>query len=105
MLIVCQGGRTAPRLSSICKNDAVDIVLLGFMNKFPGQSEGGIPGTNFAGNCNSEHYPRSSLLQPCAPMPEDIKTCQSLAKKVILALGGQGGYQLSGVADGEHFVD
>jgi chitinase len=38
-------------------------------------------------------------------MPEDIKTCQSLGKKVILALGGQDGYQLSGVADGEHFAD
>jgi chitinase len=38
-------------------------------------------------------------------MPEDIQTCQNLGKKVILALGGEGGYQLSGAVDGEEFAD
>lgn len=75
------------------------------MNTFPDSDESGLPGTNFAGNCNSAPFPGSHLLQPCDPMPEDIKTCQKLGKKVILALGGEGTYKLSGAAAGEAFAD
>ena len=65
-----------------------------------------MPGTNFAGNCNVEYYPGTRLLKPCHPLPEDIRTCQEkYGKKVILALGGESGYQLSGTSEGQAFAD
>ncbi|KAG0645436.1 Endochitinase A1 [Hyphodiscus hymeniophilus] len=99
-------GQRTGSLAKVCANDAVDVVLLSFMNVFPGGQDGSdLPGTNFAGNCNTAPFPGSHLLEPCAPMPEDIQTCQKLGKKVILALGGESGYQLSGAAAGESFAD
>ena len=104
-LTISQGQRTGS-LAKLCANDAVDVVLLSFMNIFPGGQDGNdLPGTNFAGNCNMAPFPGSHLLQPCAPVPEDIQTCQKAGKKVILALGGETGYQLSGAAAGEDFAD
>ncbi len=62
------------------------------MNVFPDQS-GGYPGTNFGNQCGSQTYKNPSgtsspLLSNCPNIGPDIKTCQSLGKKVLLSLGG-----------------
>jgi chitinase len=79
--------------------------LLSFVDRFPGDDASGMPGTNFAGNCNSAFFPDSHLLKPCAPMPEDIKTCQKLGKKVIMALGGATTYKPPTVDSAVDFAD
>lgn len=62
------------------------------MNVFPDQS-GGYPGTNFGNQCGAQTYKNPSgssspLLSNCPNIGPDIKTCQSLGKKVLLSLRG-----------------
>jgi chitinase len=80
------------------------MVLLSFMDTFPNAGSN-MPGTNFAGNCNNGFFPGTQLHMPCAPMPEDIKTCQASGKKVILAIGGAQNYQSPSISQGEQLAD
>lgn len=68
------------RLSTYCESDAVDIVLLSFLYSFPGNLQ-----VDFSNAC-SDSYPDG--LKNCSTIAQDIKTCQSLGKKVLLSLGG-----------------
>ncbi|KAK4692582.1 hypothetical protein P7C71_g4654, partial [Lecanoromycetidae sp. Uapishka_2] len=68
------------------------VYWIAFLNVFPDQS-GGYPGTNFGNQCGSETYKNPSgssspLLSYCPNIGPDIKTCQSMGKKVLLSLGG-----------------
>ncbi|RLV93034.1 Chitinase 2 [Spathaspora sp. JA1] len=69
------------RLSTYCESSNMDIVLLSFLNDFPEALN-----VNFANQCGGT-FPDSDLLH-CDFIGEDIKTCQSLGKKVLLSLGG-----------------
>lgn len=68
------------RLSTYCESDAVDIVLLSFLYSFPSNLQ-----VDFSNAC-SDSYPDG--LKHCSTIAQDIKTCQSLGKKVLLSLGG-----------------
>lgn len=68
------------RLSQYCESDAVDIVLLSFLYSFPSNLQ-----VDFSNACG-DSYPDG--LKHCSTIGQDIKTCQSLGKKVLLSLGG-----------------
>lgn len=83
-------------LASYCQNTEADIFLLSFMNSFPAI------GLNFADACTTT-FP-DGLLQ-CSQIAEDIKTCQSLGKKVLLSMGGaSGAYGFADDAQAEAFA-
>lgn len=92
-------GRSQDRLSTYCEDDSVDIVLLAFANEFPNLE------INFANQCGESF---SSGLLHCPQIGQDIKTCQSKGKKVLLSLGGaSGGYGFHGSSadsDAEKFA-
>lgn len=97
------GTNTQARLSEYCDNDATDIVLLSFLHIFFGT--GGKPEVNFASACDDGTlFPGTALLQ-CPNIAQDIKTCQSKGKKVILSLGGaSGSYGFSSDSQAEEFA-
>lgn len=69
-------------LASYCESTDAEIYLLSFMNGFPEL------GLNFANACE-ETFPNGLLH--CSQIANDIKTCQSLGKKVFLSMGGASG--------------
>jgi chitinase len=88
------------RLSYYCNSDASDIMVLSFMSSFPGSN--GVPTLNFASACSDTF---SSGLLKCDTVAQDIKTCQSLGKKVLLSLGGAAGsYGFSSDSEAEDFA-
>ncbi|KAL8661400.1 MAG: hypothetical protein Q9202_005642 [Teloschistes flavicans] len=86
-----QSGATSQvSLAQMCQDENVDIVILAFLTTFFGA--GGYPSLNFGAACGS---PSSAMqaagasgLLSCPTMENDIKTCQSLGKQVLLSLGG-----------------
>ncbi|KAG7766667.1 hypothetical protein KL946_001855 [Ogataea haglerorum] len=89
---------TQERLSTYCESDAADIFLLSFMTTFSNADT--VPTLNFVTGCSGQFS--DGLLQ-CDEIAEDIQTCQSLGKKVLLSLGGAiGNYGFSSdlVAEG-----
>lgn len=87
-----QGAYQKPLLET-CKNSAVDIVNIGFVNAFPDNSPGGYPGTNFGNACGDQTYTVngvSTLLKSnCPSIGADIIACQqTYGKKVFLSFGG-----------------
>lgn len=81
------------RLAAYCDNTDVDIILLSFLNFFPDPLN-----VNFANQCGDTF---SSGLLHCQRIGEDIKTCQSKGKKVLLSMGGAAGnygFQTTGSA-------
>lgn len=83
-------------LATYCQSSDIDIVLLSFMNGFPTLE------LNFGGECNEQF---SDGLLHCTKISQDIKTCQSLGKKVMLSLGGAvGTYGFSSDSDGSQFA-
>lgn len=76
------------RLSYYCDNDDTDIILLSFVTGFPELS------LNFANQCGGSF---SNGVLHCPQIGQDIKTCQSKGKKILLSLGGaSGSYGFSG---------
>lgn len=74
-------------LASYCQSTDADIYLLSFLNSFPKI------GLNFANAC-TDTYADGTLH--CSQIAQDIKTCQSLGKKVFLSMGGaSGSYSLA----------
>ncbi|KAL8654482.1 MAG: hypothetical protein Q9226_003414, partial [Calogaya cf. arnoldii] len=77
-------------LAQLCQDDNVDIVILAFLTTFFGA--GGYPGVNLGAACGGPSQKMkaagASGLLSCPTMENDIKTCQSLGKKVLLSLGG-----------------
>lgn len=101
-------------MAEYCASDSIDYVTLGFVNQSPEHGNGtDYPGTNFAAHCAAGVYynngQRSQLLQDCSFIKADIKTCQSLGKKVLLSIGGvysdSNDYSLSSVTKGQEFAD
>lgn len=85
------------RLSTYCESDAVDIVLLSFLYAFPNNLQ-----VDFSNACGTS-YPDG--LRHCTTIADDIKTCQSLGKKVLLSLGGAlGAYGFSSDAQATTFA-
>lgn len=85
-------------LATYCKSDDVDIVLISFLHTFP-QSIG----LDFSSACSSTF---SNGLLHCSEIAQDIKTCQSLGKKVLLSLGGAiGSYGFTSDSQAEDFAD
>jgi chitinase len=87
-----QGSNQLPLLET-CKNSAVDIVNIGFVNAFPDNSPGAYPGTNFGNACGDETYAVngvSTLLKSSCPrIGSDIIECQkTYGKKIFLSFGG-----------------
>lgn len=87
-----QGAYQKPLLET-CKNSAVDIVNIGFVNAFPDNSPGAYPGTNFGNACGDQTYTVngvSTLLKSnCPNIGSDIIACQqTYGKKVFLSFGG-----------------
>lgn len=77
-------------LAQMCQDENVDIVILAFLTTFFGA--GGYPGVNLGAACGGPSQKMqaagASGLLSCPTMENDIKTCQSLGKKVLLSLGG-----------------
>lgn len=73
---------TEEGLSYYCKSDSVDIILLAFMNLFPGNNS--IPRLVFSAGEFSYTY-QDTISQ----LEIDIKACQENEKLVLLSLGGE----------------
>lgn len=96
------GYNTQQRLSYYCQSSSSDIILLSFLTQF--FSTGGLPVLNFASACEGTVFPGTNLLK-CDQIAEDIKTCQSLGKKVLLSLGGaSGAYGFTSSDQAEEFA-
>ena len=77
------------KLTDLCADDSVDIVILSFLTDFAGP--GGYPTVNFGAACGASSQTSSngaSGLLSCPGLGSQIKTCQSGGKKVFLSLGG-----------------
>lgn len=86
-------GPAQKRLAHFCADANIDIIPIAFLNIFPDQLGGGYPGTNFGNQCGDATYKNkdgswSPLLSDCPLIGPDIKTCQSMGKKILLSLGG-----------------
>lgn len=97
------GDDTQKRLADYC-DDSTDIVLLSFLYVYYGT--GGVPEVNFSNGCkDGTTFSGTGLLQ-CDNIAEDIKTCQSKGKIVLLSLGGaSGSYGFTSADEGTKFAD
>ncbi|KAK9368661.1 glycoside hydrolase superfamily [Lipomyces kononenkoae] len=90
------------RLSYYCESNSVDIVILSFLMTF--YAADGLPEVNFANAC-SDTFSGTTLLQ-CDQIAQDIQTCQSMGKKVLLSLGGAvGSYGFSSDSEASSFAN
>ncbi|KAK9372248.1 glycoside hydrolase superfamily [Lipomyces chichibuensis] len=88
-------------LSYYCQSNSVDVIVLSFLMTF--YASDGLPEVNFANAC-SDTYSGTTLLQ-CDTIAQDIQTCQSMGKKVLLSLGGAAGsYGFSSDSEGSSFA-
>lgn len=80
-------GKTS--LASLCQDPAVDIVILAFITATSGP--GSYPKLNFGAACDGQ-TPQMKASAPgllsCPDLASQIKTCQSIGKKVFLSVGG-----------------
>ncbi|KAF2747478.1 glycoside hydrolase family 18 protein [Sporormia fimetaria CBS 119925] len=104
-------GRYQIGLEEVCDDDSIDIVNIGFVNKFP-TKRGEYPGTNFANACGAEKFrhadgSESGLLKSCPSIGPAIKKCQAKGKKVLLSIGGgyPTDYYLPSQDIAEYFAD
>lgn len=72
-------------LASYCQNSPGDIYIISFISSFGGSNELTM---NIAGY--NDYFSGTGLLDASA-LGEEIKTCQSLGKKVMISLGGAAG--------------
>ena len=78
-------------LEKVCQSDSVDIVILAFLTDFFGP--GGFPKVNFGSACGGQANSKmmaagATGLMECQTMRDQIQSCQSAGKKVLLSLGG-----------------
>lgn len=109
-------GFNQQQLAHYCTTGPADVIPLAFVNEFLTQGNG-YPGTNFgASTCNGAKYtspgymgsaPGGQYLDSgCLVLSQDIQTCQSLGKKIVLSLGGAvGGYRLESTQDAVNLAD
>ncbi|CAK9436530.1 uncharacterized protein LODBEIA_P10880 [Lodderomyces beijingensis] len=83
-------------LAEYCSSSPADIILLSFLNNFPNL------GLNFANQCSQTF---GSGLLHCSHIGQDIKTCQSQGKIILLSLGGESGsYGFSSDSQAQEFA-
>lgn len=76
-------------LASLCANPNVDIVILSFLFAF--FDANGLPSIDFGPGCTDPTPTQANLapgLKDCTALAQEITTCQSIGKKVLLSLGG-----------------
>ncbi|SCU89036.1 LAFA_0E15852g1_1 [Lachancea sp. 'fantastica'] len=84
-------------LASNCQSPDVDIVLLSFLYSFPTSID-----LDFSSACSSSF---GDGLLHCDQIAQDIKTCQSQGKKVLLSMGGAiGSYGFTSDSQAEDFA-
>jgi chitinase len=103
-------GSGQKNLSYFCEQSSVDIIPIGFIDYFPQQTSGSLPGENFGNACwGDPTYPGSDgqLPERCLWLQNDIPYCQkTLSKKIVLSLGGGTlNYQLTGKQAGIDFAN
>lgn len=81
-------------LEQVCQDNNVDIVILAFLKYSFGP--GGYPTVDFGGACGgtpsvAANASNATGLLSCPELANDITTCPSLGKKVLLSLGGAEG--------------
>jgi chitinase len=85
-------GGSQQRLRTVCENPDIDIAIIAFVDTIPDQSPGNYSDTNFGNQCGDAYYKngdiRTGLLSSYSDIGPVIKTCQSLGKVVLLAVGG-----------------
>ncbi|ANB11874.1 Cts1p [Sugiyamaella lignohabitans] len=97
------GANTQQSLATYCQDASTDIVILSFLNTFFGP--GNLPEVNFGPSCGGPNFPGSSL-ESCPNIGQDIQTCQSLGKTVLLSLGGAiGDYGFTSDSQAADFAD
>ena len=78
------------KLSQMCQDKNVDIVILAFLTEFFGP--GGYPKLNFGAACGGQTSQMKAAgadgLLSCPDLASQIAQCQGLGKKVFLSLGG-----------------
>ncbi|CCG84295.1 protein of unknown function [Taphrina deformans PYCC 5710] len=73
-------------LATYCQDSTIDIIPISFLTAFGV----GAYSLNFANACEGTTVSGSTLLQ-CDRIAEDIKTCQTMGKKILLSVGGAAG--------------
>lgn len=96
-------------LSTICHDDAFDIVVLAFVHKFFGS--GGWPGLNVADNCNGPSGAQLAAgaadLVDCVSsgLADEVAQCQAAGKKILLSLGGSKAYSDTSIASDAQAIE
>ena len=78
-------------LEQVCQSESVDIVVLAFLTDFFGP--GNMPKINLGSACSGQPTSKMAAmgatgLMQCQTLQEQIQSCQSAGKKVLLSLGG-----------------
>ncbi|KAJ5642261.1 class III chitinase [Penicillium lividum] len=79
------GSLAQQNLAYYCKNSGIDVIQLAFLDVVNG--EGGAPEINFANSGDSCTTFAGTALLECPAIGEDIVTCQSLGKTILLSIG------------------
>ncbi|CCG20410.1 Cht1 chitinase [Candida orthopsilosis Co 90-125] len=89
-------GGSQQSLGNYCSSSPADIIILSFLNNFPTLS------LNFANQCSQTF---SDGLLHCSQIGQDIKSCQSKGKTILLSLGGAtGNYGFSSDSEAKTFA-
>lgn len=89
-------GGSQQSLGNYCSLSPADIIILSFLNNFPTLS------LNFANQCSQTF---SDGLLHCSQIGQDIKSCQSKGKTILLSLGGAtGNYGFSSDSEAKTFA-
>ncbi|KAI0787351.1 glycoside hydrolase [Fomes fomentarius] len=78
-------------LATYCQDDTIDVIPVAFLNVF--FSTGGLPSLDLSNICNANDksvFP-GTRLPDCSFLAQDIQTCQSKGKIILLSLGGATG--------------
>eukprot|EP01120_Amphizonella_sp_Union-15-10_P014473 TRINITY_DN701_c0_g1_i3.p1 TRINITY_DN701_c0_g1~~TRINITY_DN701_c0_g1_i3.p1 ORF type:complete len:334 (+),score=49.27 TRINITY_DN701_c0_g1_i3:68-1069(+) len=80
-------------LAEVCSRPGYDIIKIAFLIIFfDRNNKDSLPGLNFANHCGTTFGPEyPDLLNCSSSIGADIKTCQSIGRKVLLSLGGSSG--------------
>lgn len=83
------------RLAEFCNStdNTIDIIPIGFVNKFPDETGDGVPGANFGNACGGywtdpQTNKTTQMFSDCYQIAEDIPVCHAAGKKILLSLGG-----------------
>ena len=96
--VVAYWGQAAnqPALETFCQDSSIDVIPIGFVNKYPNQDAGsyGLPGMNFGNACWATEYyvdaqgHTTEAFDRCHGLIDDVPTCQAAGKKILISIGG-----------------